>query len=51
MQGSLLAVALSGRFAFRLAEKEGEGVGGFVGGSAMVEFEGDTVGALIEEGD
>ena len=51
MEGGLLAAALASRLVFGLAQQKGVSKGGFVIGGPVVEFEGDAVGALIEEAD
>ena len=50
-RGLLCGAGLASGLVFGGVEKKGEGVGGFVRGGTVVEFEGDAVGALVEERD
>lgn len=48
MKSGLLAVALAGGLAFGLAQQERVSESGLVIGIAMVQLEGDAIGALVE---
>lgn len=50
MQGGFFTIALAGRLLLWLIEEEGVAKGSLVCGAAVIEFEGYTVCALVEEG-